>query len=80
VQCWTYRDMDSTGLDTLRITDLVTHTVTVREGARPYAARCRRRTNQEEEEFMTRTVDQGLQSGFYRHCMSPWDAAPRVVV
>ena len=78
--CWTYRDMDSTGLDMLRVTDLVTHTATVREGARPYAARCRRRTNREEEEFMTATVDQGLQNGFYKCCMSPWDAAPRVVV
>jgi len=35
--CWTYRDMDSAGLDTLRVTDLVMHTVTVREGAKPYA-------------------------------------------
>ena len=76
--CWTYRDMDSAGLDTLRVTDLVMHTVTVREGAKPYAARCRRRTNREEEEFMSATVDQGLQNGL--RCMSPWDAAPRVVV
>jgi (2Fe-2S) ferredoxin len=29
---------------------------------------------------MIKTVDQSLQSRFYRRCMSAWNAAPRVVV
>lgn len=41
---WAYRNIEPTGLDTLRVTNLVMDKVTISEGAKLYASCCHRRT------------------------------------
>lgn len=52
--CWAYQDLNSTGLSDIKVTDLIEHRVHVIPGARPYAARYRRRTSPEQDEFIVR--------------------------
>lgn len=81
--CWVYRDLNSTGLSDIKVTDLIEHKVHVIPGAQPYTARYRRRTPPEQDAFMCQTVDEGLQRTprpLYIRCLSPWNAPPRIVV
>lgn len=69
--CYTWKDVFASDLQDIRPTDLVSHTVPLKTGARPYAAKMPLFTREEEDCIRT-TLPKLEKAGIVTRCNSPW--------
>lgn len=69
--CYTYRDLFAQDLSDIQQTDLVQHSIPLKPGVTPYAAKTPLFTR-EEEEYMALQIPKLEQAGIIGRCSSPW--------